>query len=336
MLSLVNINEQSNVPKYIQVTESIINLIEEGKLKLGEKLPSINEAYRSLKISRDTLINAYDDLESRGIISAQAGKGYYVTNVTTPRHLKIFVLFDVMNGYKAILYRSMVKNLGENCTLDMYFHHYNVKLFENLINANLGSYSYYLIMPHFNEDVSEIVRKIPEDKLILIDNEIVSLHSNYAAVYQDFEKDVYESLKAGLGSLKKYKRMFMVINREFQFIPDGIVAGFLKFTSEFKKEHGFVNQISQHSIQKGDVFLVFTDNDLVELIKISQCNKLKLGKSIGIISYDDTPLKEVLAGGITVISTDFKKMGETAASFILNRTRSKVANPCRLINRKSL
>ena len=48
----------------------------------------------------------------------------------------------------------------------------------------------------------------------------------------------------------------------------------------------------------------------MNLIKISHEKKLKLGKDIGIISYNDTPLNKVLAGGIAVISTDFNKMGE--------------------------
>ncbi len=336
MLSRIKIEEASGIPKYIQITESIIHLIEDGKVKLGDKLPSINEAFKKWNISRDTVISAYNELKSRGVIAPQHGKGFYISDVYTPRKLKIFVLFDVMNGYKAILYRSLVKHLGENCTLDIYFHHYNKHLFENLITTSLGSYSYYIIMPHFNEDVSEIVSKIPGDKLLLIDKEIESLDSNCTSVFQDFEKDIYESLRTGLSLLKKYKRLFMVMNREFQFIPDGLVSGFLKFTKEFKIECGFVDQLAQHDIHKGDAFLVFSDSDLVNLIKISRKKSLDLGKSIGVISYDDTPLKEVLADGITVISTDFKKMGETAAHLILNRNRSRVANPCRLIKRKSL
>lgn len=47
MLTRISIDENSSVPKYIQVVESIIDLIEAGKINLGDKLPSINEAYKS-------------------------------------------------------------------------------------------------------------------------------------------------------------------------------------------------------------------------------------------------------------------------------------------------
>ncbi len=336
MLSKITIDDNSNIPKYIQLTESIIDLIDTGRIKLGEKLPSINEAYKKLGISRDTLISAYNELQSRGIIAPQHGKGYYISNVTSPRFLRVFMLFDVMNGYKAILYRSLEKHLGPNSTIDIYFHHYNRQLFENLITSNSGNYSYYVIMPHFNEDVSEIVSRLPLDRVLLIDNDIPALKKNVAAVFQNFHKDIYQSLEAGHKLIKKYKRLFMVINHDFQFIPDGLISGFKQYALEQKVEYGFIDNIIIHSIEPGDAFLVFTDNDLVELIKASHDKGLKFGKNIGVISYDETPLKEVLAGGITVISTDFRKMGETAANLILTKNKIKIENPCRMIPRKSL
>ncbi len=35
--------------------------------------------------------------------------------------------------------------------------------------------------------------------------------------------------------------------------------------------------------------------------------KWKMGKDIGLISYDETPVKEIMLGGVTVIFTDLKK-----------------------------
>jgi DNA-binding LacI/PurR family transcriptional regulator len=87
---------------------------------------------------------------------------------------------------------------------------------------------------------------------------------------------------------------------------------------------------------KGDAFLAVSDQDLIELLKLCKLNKWDPGKDIGIISYDETPLKEILAGGISVISTDFKKMGETAAEMLKEGIRSKIENPCLFLARKSL
>ena len=78
------------------------------------------------------------------------------------------------------------------------------------------------------------------------------------------------------------------------------------------------------------------DSDLVNLIKFCRAQHLVLGRDIGIISYNDTILKEILANGITVISTNHEKMGETAAHIMLNKRIGKVQNPFTLIRRNSL
>lgn len=60
----------------------------------------------------------------------------------------------------------------------------------------------------------------------------------------------------------------------------------------------------------------------------------QLGKEIGIISFNETELKELL--DITVISTDFEKMGSTAASLILKKQIRQIRNPFKIIKRNSL
>jgi DNA-binding LacI/PurR family transcriptional regulator len=47
-------------------------------------------------------------------------------------------------------------------------------------------------------------------------------------------------------------------------------------------------------------------------------------------------MKEILEGGITVISTDFEQMGRTTGRLILERAKEQLANPTGLIRRKSL
>jgi DNA-binding LacI/PurR family transcriptional regulator len=55
---------------------------------------------------------------------------------------------------------------------------------------------------------------------------------------------------------------------------------------------------------------------------------------VGIISFNETILKDLLE--ITVISTDFEAMGQTAAHMLLNKEPQQVKNPFHMIVRKSL
>jgi DNA-binding LacI/PurR family transcriptional regulator len=47
-------------------------------------------------------------------------------------------------------------------------------------------------------------------------------------------------------------------------------------------------------------------------------------------------LKEVVAGGITTISTDFTEMGKMLANMVVTRDKSQVRNKARMIVRNSL
>ena len=61
-----------------------------------------------------------------------------------------------------------------------------------------------------------------------------------------------------------------------------------------------------------------------------------LAKDIGVISYNDTLLKEIVEGGITTITTDFNEMGKNLAKMILNKENKKIENPNKLIIRNSI
>jgi DNA-binding LacI/PurR family transcriptional regulator len=76
--------------------------------------------------------------------------------------------------------------------------------------------------------------------------------------------------------------------------------------------------------------------ELIGLIKEVEARNWIPGADVGIISFDETPMKEILKGGISVLSTDFNQMGKTAASFINGETFSQLANPFRFIVRSSL
>jgi DNA-binding transcriptional regulator YhcF (GntR family) len=332
----ITITDKSSTPKYEQLVNEIIRHIQSENLLLGDKLPSIHEVIKNYDISRDTVVIAYNELKSRGIIRPKHGKGFYVSSTTFRNKLKIFLLFDVMNSYKEVLYKSFIKSLGNDYQVDIYFHYYNLKVFEQLIKNNIDNYGYFVIMPHFNEDVSKIVNNIPLEKLLIIDKDIKSASSDYAAVYQDFEDDVCQALTDALPHLKKYSGIKFVSNHNFQFIPEGMETGFYSFCNNIKIIHKIYPDIDSSHPSKGDAFLVVSDHDLIHLIKTCLANNWELGKDIGILSYDETPLKEILAGGISVISTDFRKMGDTAAEMIKNRIVRKIANPYLFIKRNSL
>ncbi len=335
MLRKENIRQESSQPLYLQVAELVIKMIEDGALSKNDPLPSVNELYARLGISRVTAVNAYKHLGKMGIINPRHGKGFYVSKVQGLRTQRVFLLFDAMNNYKEVLYRSFIDELGPDFTIDVFFHYYNIKQFSRFLKNNLGDYNYYVIIPHFNQDISGLLKDLPMDSLLLLDGDVPTI-SQCAGIFQQFEKDVYHALTEGLHLMHKYNRINLFAGSDFQFIPDGIRQGLSRFCIENGFEHEEIILNPDSTIKKGEVYLAFSENDLVTLLQMSKATGLKVGIDFGLISYDDTPLKAVLADGITTISTDFIYMGKMAARMIKEGIRTKIECPSSLIIRNSL
>ena len=65
--------------KYINVASLIEHQIGEGIWMAGDRLPSVRQMSRDLKISPGTVQHAYAELEDRGIIAARVRSGFYVS-----------------------------------------------------------------------------------------------------------------------------------------------------------------------------------------------------------------------------------------------------------------
>ena len=74
----------------------------------------------------------------------------------------------------------------------------------------------------------------------------------------------------------------------------------------------------------------------MKIVTKSQTLNLELGSDIGIISYNETALKQIAAGGITTISTDFRAMGRSMAEMIVDGKKDKIHNPFGINKRKSI
>ena len=194
------------------------------------------------------------------------------------------------------------------------------------------------IIPHFIEGGEEsyrLINEIPKDKLVLLDKLLPGVEGEYAAVYENFEKDIYNALEQARDQLSKYHTL-KIIFPDKSYFPNEIIKGFNRFCQQYAFSHKIVNDIGTEPIQEGEVFINLMEADLVTLIERIISLKLKVGKQVGVISYNETPLKKVILNGITTISTDFSKMGELAAQLILSNSHAHAEVPFHLTLRPSL
>ncbi len=342
----ISVDPHSRKPKYKQIVEAVIHHISVGNLTMDQKIPSINMLSEEFYLSRDTVEKAYNMLKEQKIISSTRGKGFYITRTKLIAKLNILFLINKLSSYKLKIYNSFIDSIGGNAHTDLHIYHCDQSLFLNLLEKNLGAYDYYIIMPHFKtedlrhisftDEVLEAIRQIPQEKLVIMDNNKLSIEGDIVEVCQDFENDIYHALKEGLGKIATYRKLILAYPENAVYpYPRRIMHGFRKFCVEHSIDYEILNEIYEDMIlKKGDLFITIEESDLVSLVKQIREKDLRLGKDIGVISYNDTPLKELL--GITVISTDFKAMGETAAHMILNHEKGKVRNPFNFIERNSI
>ena len=66
-------------PIYLQIQRHINQGIKNGELKKDSKLPSTREVSKFLNISRNSVISAYEELESLGIITTKRGIGTFIS-----------------------------------------------------------------------------------------------------------------------------------------------------------------------------------------------------------------------------------------------------------------
>jgi DNA-binding transcriptional regulator YhcF (GntR family) len=334
----LTIDENSKIPKYQQVVDTIVSDIEIGMVKVGDKIPSINETSEEYYLSRDTVEKAYKILRRRGIITAVRGKGFYVSSTDRKEGKRILLVFNKLSDHKKTIYNSFVKTLGQNATVDLQIHQSDSRILEKIIIENLGKYDHYVIMPHLideNDSVRTAINKIPKDRLLLLNKDMTGIEGEYGCVFEDFELDIHQALYTGIEKIKKYKKLFLVFPTENYYCA-GIKGGFVNFCEEEGFEYEIIERASHHDVKARELYVVIEESDLVEIIKKTSAKNLKLGKNVGVITYNDTPFKEILAGGITVLSTDFVKMGETMADMVKTFSRQKVKNPFKLIVRNSM
>jgi DNA-binding transcriptional MocR family regulator len=75
----IKLDQNTKEPAYKQIHRQIAEMVRDGLLEAGQKIPSVRELARSLGVSVKTVYNAYETLCAENIIETRGGSGTYVT-----------------------------------------------------------------------------------------------------------------------------------------------------------------------------------------------------------------------------------------------------------------
>lgn len=328
--SFLHIHHESDIPKYQQLVNSVNNAIANSVISNGDLLPSVNSICKTHHLSRDTVFKAYSLLKENGVIESVPNKGYYVRSNTR----KVLLLLDTFKAYKEVLYHSFINNLPSNYITDVQFHHYNIDNFKTILNNSLGKYYKYVVMNFDHKDVPAVISKINKDRLLLIDwNVFADKESNY--VFQDFGKAFYSALEGATDLFRKYKEIIFLFPDYTQH-PKETIVFFEKFCTDFTFKYKVLTDAKKYDIQKDNAYISVSDRVLGLFLEQCKIKNLEPGVDVGFLSYNETPMKEFIYKGISVVSTDFKALGTKAAEFIMNDHAVQEYIETKLLVRESL
>ena len=75
---LIRLNPRRRESIYLQIVSQIKHLVAGGRLKIGERLPTVRQLATDLHLNPNTVARAYNQLIEEGLIAAQQGRGTYV------------------------------------------------------------------------------------------------------------------------------------------------------------------------------------------------------------------------------------------------------------------
>ncbi len=322
------------ISKHEQIVLGIIEAIDLDILKVGDKLPSINEMVAEVGYARKTFVKAYTELKERGLVESKNLKGYYIISKETNVTLKVALILFAFHSFQEDFYNTFRKELGKKYHIDVFFHHNNLTLFKTIMDNISRKYGMYVIAPIQEDNIIPILKKIPSDRLLLVDRHL-QMPKDYSYITQEFEEITYTRLVELAPQIKKYNK-FVLFFKENTDLPPEILYAFNRFVKEYNIDNEVVENYESAILKKGTVYFSISDTYLWQVLKDARKMEYRIGSDIGIIAHDDNIVKEIAFGGITTISTDFEIMAKKAAIFVKKRDIIQEVIPTYLRRRNSL
>jgi len=323
-----------SLSKQEKIIQGVIDAIKDEIVVVGSKLPSVIQLAKAIGCANKTVADSYEVLKKRGLIEAKSTKGYYLISTETNTRLKIAVVLYAFQSFQKDFYSILRNQLGDDYQIDIFFHHNNISVFQNIMNNTRGKYGFYIIAPIQIENFVDYISFISVDRLLLVDR-WVDVPKQYSYIIQEFEYTMYLKLSSLISKVKTYKKIVLFFNKEEDH-PIGLRIAFKKFVTDFNLDYEICDFYEKNSLKKSTLYFFPGDTFFWELLRDVKQKSLNMGDDIGIISLNDSIAKELIFGGITTITTDYELMAKKSAGYVKYK-KSDVQEiiPSKIIRRRS-
>lgn len=96
----ININRNSDTPVYLQIKNQLRDMIISGELPTGHTLPPERALGELLDVNRTTVVKAYHELKSDGLVEARVGRGTIVASKPSKERFSSICQFNPIPWYQ--------------------------------------------------------------------------------------------------------------------------------------------------------------------------------------------------------------------------------------------
>ncbi|MFZ1080609.1 MAG: GntR family transcriptional regulator [Candidatus Kryptoniota bacterium] len=269
--------KKKNKKKYELLTEQLIDLIKKDNLKQNDRLPTVREMIKRWNFSYATVHRTLIEMENKGLITRQQGKGMYVDRLDVkpadkqvaliiPSDFSGFRIFiDILTGVRTALEKKKISLL---ISISNMSHEKEKVTIERLISRNVDGMIIFL-EDHYRHDYSHIAR-LKEDNFpfVLIDRFIPELDTDYVVVHN----------RVAMYRICSYLKYNMCCDK-IVFVPDTDSPE--NISSSEEKLAGFMESINiLYGEENGTVLCL---DDLVPRLN----EMSKTSKNIGVCMHHD-------------------------------------------------
>ncbi len=352
----------SDLPKYQQIKNYILDLINKKELAANDRIPSETELSKELGYSVITVRRALSELVNEGVIYRIQGKGSFVAEKKDPEtkgneissRLVAFVLAsnESYDGSFMQMTRGMQSYLNKHgYSLIIEYTDENIEkekeILKRLASSGISGIIIFSINP---DEIAEELMNLKKKKIpfVMLDRYVNAFSTNYV-VSDNFD-----------GAYNAVQHLIEQGHTQIAFL------GYRFFlSSEIDRYKGYVKAMENAGIKNSD-YLVFKDahisydkiiqmiknreitallavNDTlaIDFIKVCEKNSIKVPDDVSVMGFDDIDSAQYQKVPLSTVKQYFHKMGHEAARVLIRSINdpelgsTKVHLPVKVICRES-
>ena len=345
----LKVDQNSRVPLHVQLQRQLRSLIASGRWERGRRLPSENQLQRNLGISRNTVRQAFNEMQHEGLIERIPGRGTYVAEPAPGGRQKRLIAF-IISDFESereweLLNGAESAARGNDCDVVFYNTRHNCqeerRVLGQLAGQNIsGALLWSCAPPAASPDEYEGVSLPP---LVMMDRDTPALptdcvtsdnhggaslatrhllalgHRRIVCVSHDVVGllPVAERIQGYRDTMRaagEKAAPAWVLPTEAELSPDSALALGEDIDSAPMR-------YLMRRMQKERPTALFAVNDLVALVALraARALQLRVPEDLSLIGFDDVEFSAFIAPPLTTIAQDFHAIGRRSFELLLER-----------------